>query len=388
MKTKPTGDLALIKKINTSIVLESVLKHAPLSRAQISSLTGLNKATVSSLVQDLIDSHLVLEIGPGQSSGGRKPVMLIFNEKAGYAVGIDLGVNYIRGVLVDLAGNVMFDHQRSLKLRDNEFAFAQLAECITELMKQAPDSTYGIVGIGVGVPGIVDDQGTILFAPNLNWKQIELQRRLEERFGLSVTIDNEANAGAQGEQKYGAGRDIPNQIYISVGMGIGSGIILNKELYKGASGFSGELGHLSIEYDGKPCSCGNLGCWELYASEKALLEQAAPLGFDSLEELLAAAESGNAQVCELIAETGAYLGAGIANIVNVFNPNVVIIGNRMSRAAQWLEPAVQNAVQRRALPYHRDKLQILFAELQDQSAVRGAAYYAINHFFTKIKSAQ
>lgn len=386
MKLRPTGDLALIKKINTSIVLESVLKHAPLSRAQISELTGLNKATVSSLVQDLIDSHLVLEIGPGQSSGGRKPVMLLFNGTAGYAVGIDLGVNYIRGLLVDLEGNVIAEHQRGLKRHNAEFAIGQLAECIEGLMDAAPESPYGIVGIGVGVPGIVDDKGTILFAPNLKWRQVELQQHLEERFGLPVTIDNEANAGAQGEQKYGAGRGIPNQIYVSVGIGIGTGIILNKELYKGASGFSGELGHLSIEYDGKPCSCGNLGCWELYASENALLERAALLGFDSLEELLAAAANGDERVRELIRSIGDFLGAGIANIVNVFNPNVVIIGNRMSRAAEWLEPAVQAAVDRRTLPYHRERMRILFAELQDQSAVRGAAYYAISKFFLKIKS--
>lgn len=386
MKQKPTGDLALIKKINTAIVLEAVLKHAPLSRAQISELTGLNKATVSSLVQDLIDSHLVLEIGPGESSGGRKPVMLLFNGTAGYAVGIDLGVNYIRGLLVDLEGNVVAEHERGLKRPNADFAIGQLAECIELLIKEAPASPYGVVGIGVGVPGIVDDNGSILFAPNLKWRDVPLQQQLEERFGLPVTIDNEANAGAQGEQKYGAGRGIPNQIYVSVGIGIGTGIILNKELYKGASGFSGELGHLSIEYDGKLCSCGNRGCWELYASENALLERAALLGFESLEELLLAAAAGDEDVTLLIRSIGDYLGAGIANIVNVFNPDVVIIGNRMSRAAEWLEPAVQAAVDQRTLPYHRERMRILFAELQDQSAVRGAAYYAISRFFLKIKS--
>lgn len=388
LKIKPTGDLALIKKINTAIVLEAVLKHAPLSRAQISELTGLNKATVSSLVQDLIDSHLVLENGPGQSSGGRKPVMLLFNGTAGYAVGIDLGVNYIRGILVDMEGNVIAEQLRGLKQQNAEQAIDQLTACIELLINEAPDSPYGIVGIGVGVPGIVDDNGTILFAPNLKWRQVELQKQLKERFGLPVTIDNEANAGAQGEQKYGAGRGIPNQIYVSVGIGIGTGIILNKELYKGTSGFSGELGHLSIEYDGKPCSCGNRGCWELYASENALLERASLLGYESLEELLEAAAEGDERVVALIRSIGDYLGAGIANIVNVFNPDVVIIGNRMSRAAQWLEPAVQAAVDQRTLPYHRERMRILFAELQDQSAVRGAAYYAISTFFSKIKSGQ
>lgn len=386
MKVTTTGDLTLIKKINTSIVLEAVLKHAPLSRAQISELTGLNKATVSSLVQDLIDSHLVIDIGPGESSGGRKPVMLLFNGQAGYAVGIDLGVNYIRGVLADLEGNVVAELQKSLKKHQLEFTLKELVQCIEQLIAKAPESPYGIVGIGVGAPGIVDDQGSILFAPNLEWQQVALQQLLEDKFQLPVTIDNEANAGAQGEQKYGIGQGIAHQIYVSVGIGIGTGIILNKELYKGATGFSGELGHLSIEYSGKPCRCGNEGCWELYASENALLEQAAPLGFDNLEDLLEAAEAGNTEVRRLFYSIGEYMGAGISNIVNVFNPDVVIIGNRMSRAKTWLEEAVQTSVARRTLPYHRERLKILFAELQDQSAVRGAAYYAISTFFTKIKS--
>lgn len=385
MRTKQTGDLALVKKMNTSIVLDAVLRHAPLSRAGISELTGLNKATVSSLVQDLIDAHLVHEIGPGESSGGRKPVMLLFNEQAGYAIGIDLGVNYIRGILTDLAGGVVADRYLELGRAQQELPLEQLTGCIDELIAAAPASPYGIVGIGVGVPGIVDDQGVILFAPNMKLKQVALKRILEQRYALPVTIDNEANAGAQGEQKYGAGRGIRNQIYVSVGIGIGTGIILNKELFKGASGFSGELGHLSIQYDGKPCSCGNRGCWELYASENSLLEQASELGYDSLESLLAAAEQGNERVRALFHEIGSYLGVGIANIVNVFNPDVVIIGNRMSRGSQWLESAIREAVDARTLPYHRAQLQILFAELQEQSAVRGAAYYAINEFFAKVR---
>ncbi len=388
MKTKTTGDLALIKKINTSIVLECVIKHAPLSRAGISEKTGLNKATVSSLVQDLIDSHLVLEIGPGESSGGRKPLMLLFNEQAGYAIGIDLGVNYLKGVLTDLGGNVVKDVHQAIKrgAASSDIHLDALTACIEELAAGAPDSPYGVVGIGVGVPGIVDDEGTILFAPNMKWRQVELKKALEQRFELPVTIDNEANAGAQGEQKFGAGRGIRNQIYVSAGIGIGTGIILNKELFKGTSGFSGELGHLSIQFDGKPCSCGNRGCWELYASENALLEQAAELGYDSLEDLLEAAANGEEAVRELFRGIGDYLGVGIANIVNVFNPDVVIIGNRMSKAAEWLLPSIQETVDRRTLSYHRERMRILFAELQEQSAVRGASYYAIREFLDKIKS--
>ncbi|MFD0716603.1 ROK family protein [Paenibacillus sp. GCM10027626] len=406
MKAKSTGDFAMVKKINTAIVLEAILAHAPLSRAQISERTGLNKATVSNLVQDLLDSHLVLEIGQGKSSGGRKPVMLIFNAAAGYAIGIDVGVNEIRGVLTGLDGEVATEaaamktpadkqskqpkrHELTVKLasHDPDEAARQISACIDQLKQKMPASPYGLVGIGIGVPGIVDDQGMILFAPNLGWSGIELRQKLEQRHQVPVTIDNEANAGAQGEEKYGAGRGIANLVYVSVGIGIGTGIILNKELYKGAAGFSGELGHLSIERHGKPCRCGNIGCWELYASENALLEHARAAGYADvdLEQLLAAADAGDERVRAMFSSIGEALGIGIANIVNIFNPDAVIIGNRISGARHWIEAALQSAVERRALSYHRRQLKLQFAELEDQSAVRGAAYYAISRFFTHVK---
>ncbi|URN94896.1 MAG: ROK family protein [Candidatus Pristimantibacillus lignocellulolyticus] len=386
MNAKSTGDLALVKKLNSYIVLSCIRKYAPLSRAQVSEQTGLNKATVSNLVTELIDHNLVIEIGPGESSGGRKPVLLLFNDKAGYAIGVDLGVNYIRGVLVELNGNIVKEYYQKLSNQKRELAFDSLVQCIDTFIKQAPESPYGIVGIGVGVPGIVDQNGTILFAPNMKWREVPLKQMLEERFDYPVIIDNEANAGAQGEQKYGAGKGIRNQIYLSVGYGIGSGIILDKELYKGTSGFSGELGHLSIDFNGKECTCGNLGCWELYASEKALLEDAAAFGFENLDELIQAAENGDDRVLQLFERIGYYLGIGIANIINTLNPDSVMIGNRMSRAAEWIMPSIQKTVQQRALSFQTEQLQFLFAELQEQSAVRGAAYYAIDRFFEQFKA--
>jgi len=382
---KPTGDAALIKKINTAIVLECVLTHAPLSRAQISERTGLNKATVSSLVQDLIASNLVREIGMGESSGGRKPVMLLFNEQAGYAVGIDLGVGYLRGVLTDLQGGVVREAECTFKSRSASDVVPLLHDCIAELIASAPPSPYGIVGIGIGVPGIVDSDGSMLFAPNLEWKHVPLRSIVAERFGLPVTIDNEANAGAQGEQRYGVGIGIANQIYVSVGIGIGTGITIDKSLYKGTNGFSGELGHLSIALDGKACRCGNRGCWELYASENALLQQAAPLGLDTVDAVVEAAHAGNAEAARLLRSIGEYLGIGIANIVNVFNPEAVIIGNSMRAAEAFIDEPLRATVEQRTLSQHLSGMRLLYAELGKQSAVRGAAYYAISQFLDKTK---
>ncbi|MBW5445602.1 ROK family protein [Cohnella sp. CFH 77786] len=387
MTTTPTGDQALIKRINTAIVLESILRGAPLSRAQISERTGLNKATVSSLVQDLIEGSVVREIGTGVSSGGRKPVMLEFVASAGYAVGVDLGVNYIRGVLADLQGGVVAEANLTLKRHEPDSVLEEIGRCIDGLIEQAPASSYGIVGIGVGVPGLVDESGTVLFAPNLQWRDVPLKRQLSERYGVPVTIDNEANAGALGEQIFGAGRSIANLVYVSVGIGIGTGLILHKMLYKGASGFSGEMGHLSVEAFGKPCACGNRGCWEMYASERALLDKASGRGFENLEGMLAAASAGREDVLSLFEETGEYLGIGIANIVNVFNPDAVIIGNRISQARPWIEATLRRTVVQRSLGFHLRNVQLLFAELGESSAMLGAAQMAIAGFFDRLKAA-
>ncbi|WP_217593360.1 ROK family transcriptional regulator [Cohnella sp. GbtcB17] len=388
MKT-PTGDQALIKRMNTAIVLESVLQGAPLSRADISALTGLNKATVSSLVQDLIDSGLVREIGTGQSSGGRKPVLLEFVAESGYAVGVDLGVNYVRGVLTDLRGGVAVERTAQLDKTSPDEVFGILRPFIQSLIDEAPESAFGVVGIGVGVPGLVDRGGAVLYAPNLGWRDVPLQDALNRAFGIPVLIDNEANVGAIGERKFGSGRGIGSMIYVSVGMGIGTGLILQKELYKGAAGFSGELGHLSIEASGPPCRCGNRGCWELYASEQALLVRAAEAGIGegTLDSLLALAERGDEQTRALFNGIGESLGVGIANIVNVFNPEAVVIGNTMSRARPWLEEAMSHTTEARALNFHLRGIRLLFAELGDRSAVMGAAETAIAAFFKRLRSA-
>lgn len=384
-----TADLNLVKKINKSLVLDRILRRSPVSRAHIAKETGLTKATVSALVGELIDEHLVYETGTGASSGGRKPVMLVFNRLAGYAVGVDLGVNYMLAVLTDLQGTVVDELRRPLRSTSFEDATRELSAAIRTLTERAPESSYGIVGIGIGVPGITDDQGTVLFAPHLGWENAPLKERLETEFGIPVAIDNEANAGAIGEKNFGAGRQSSNLVYVSVGMGIGTGIIIQNELYRGNSGFSGEMGHVSIQAEGKPCRCGNIGCWELYASENALIEMSRELpsvrtagaAGPDLEELLALAQSGNADVAELFRRVGTYLGVGITNIINIFNPELIIIGNRFTAAEPWLSGPVRSVIDRRSLPFHRRDLRLEFSSLGTRSTVLGAAFLAISQFF-------
>lgn len=388
MKSTTTGDPALIRRINTGIALDAVLKGEPLSRAAISAGTGLNKATVSSLVQDLLDRGLLTETGQGASSGGRKPVMLEFRASAGCAIGIDVGATYLMGVRADLRGEVLAELRRPMEAAGGRSVMEQLIGFIEELLPKQPPQPYGVVGIGIGLPGIVDGAGSLLLAPHMDWEPTEVARRLEERFGVPVHADNEANFGAQGERIFGAAAGIRHLVYVSAGMGIGTGLVLDGQLYRGASGFSGELGHLSIQFDGPACRCGNRGCWERFASEQAALESAAAIGCGSLEELAQLAEQGHSEALRIWDEIGSYLGIGIATIINVFNPEAVLIGSRLSMAARWLEPAVQREVQARALPFHRRQARVRFAELGDGSAVRGAAWQAAEGFLARVKAGE
>ncbi|MDR6725794.1 glucokinase-like ROK family protein [Paenibacillus amylolyticus] len=382
---KITGDQMLVKKINKSIVLDTIRRHAPLSRARVSEVTGLNKATVSNLVADLINDGLVQEIGPGESSGGRKPLMLLFRGTAGYAVGLELSVTHLKGVLTDLEGHIITEYAVQLEQHDVSSVFEQLKLAADYLIQTAPPSPHGVIGIGIGVPGMVDEEGTVLYAPNLQWEKVPLRAMLEKAFQLPVTIDNEANAGAHGELNFGAGIGVRHLIYISAGIGIGSGIMVDGELYKGAWGYAGETGHMSIESEGRPCSCGNRGCWELYASERAYEHYQVHLPAHTTKELIEYAAQGHEAVLTLYEAIGRKLGIGITNIVNSFNPERIIIGGGLSKARPWIETALRQVVEERTLPYHRRSLQIEWAALGSRSTRVGAAYSAISQFLGRIR---
>lgn len=261
---------------------------------------------------------------------------------------------------------------------------------IESLIQNAPESPYGIVGIGIGVPGQVDNEQRIQLAPNLKWYNVDLKQVIEERYSIPVRIENEANAGAHAEHLYGAGKNIANQIYISIGMGIGTGIIVHNQLYKGTLGFSGEMGHFTIEANGRKCSCGNRGCWELYASESALLlaaEQNQILNANQeadLDILLEEARNSNPQVLQLLNTLGENIGVGIVNIINTFNPEAIIIGNRINRFKNWLTNPIERIIDERLANYFKESTEIRFSALNYRSTALGATSIAIEHFLSEI----
>lgn len=366
-----------VKRNNKALVLQMIIEKEPISRADIAQITGLNKATVSSSVNELLEQKLIYESGTGESSGGRRPVILHFNKTVGYAIGIDIGVNYILCVMTDLKGNILLEKHESVNRTPYPAIISKIQDMIGSIIDEMPNSRYGIVGIGVAVPGIVNTNGTVLLAPNLGWTNIGLKKDLEDLYHVPVIIENEANAGAIGEQQFGAGQDYQNIIYISAGIGIGVGIIINKELYQGKNGFSGEMGHIIIDLNGKPCSCGSRGCWEAYASENALLENP---GFDSLETLIQLAEGRNEMAKSHFEKIGKYLGYGINNIINTFNPDQVIIGNRLALAKEWMEPPIRTTIEKHTLTLHQKGLHLDFSRLGKYSSALGVSAFVVENF--------
>jgi glucokinase-like ROK family protein len=322
-------------------------------------------------------------------------MMLLFNHQAGFAIGVDLGVKYVSCLLTDLAGHIHYRERIRLNATAPDDVLDQISSLIHKVINEAPRSPYGIIGIGVGVPGIVDDLGTIISAPNLGWKNIPFRQSLEQQFTIPIVIDNEANVGAIGEKEFGIGRDVHHLIYISAGTGIGTGLVIHNKIFRGASGYSGELGHMTIQSDrGLLCSCGNRGCWEMYASENTLLHRAQTevkclssqsskvVDIDTLVELAA---QGNQEVIHLFNDIGRYLGIGIANAINAFNPEMIVIGNRLRIAKAWLEPSLFDTVAHNVLNFHQDRARIEFAALQLDSVTMGAASMAISQFIASCK---
>ncbi|MBY0096877.1 ROK family transcriptional regulator [Mesobacillus maritimus] len=380
-----TWNQQLVKKENKAIVLNLIMQNSPISRADAAQMSGLNKGTVSSLVSELLEEQLIYESGPGESSGGRRPVLLLFNQKAGYSIGIDLGVNYIFGVLTDLQGEIVVEKSVVNNHPEYSNTLEQVNKVINALIKAAPPSPYGVVGIGIGAPGVVNKEGVILLAPNLGWKNVSLKKDIESTFNIPVIVENEANAGAYGEKRYGVGKEFDNLIYVSVGIGIGSGIILNGELYKGINGYSGEVGHMSIDVNGPRCRCGNFGCWELYASEKALLNKAKEIGLDlkenhTLSDIIDLARNENPAALALLKEIGKKLGQGMINIIHTFNPQQIIIGNKLAAVQTWIAPYVQEVIDEYTLPYHQMDIQVNFSDLSLPASALGVAAFTTENF--------
>lgn len=397
-----TGDQALVRQINLAIILDQLRENAPLSRAALAEKTGLNKTTVSSLVSELINHQLVCEIGIESAGIGRPSVQLTLNPKAGFVVSADVGVDYINIISTDFAPHITYKQNKVISPDQDQQAIIEQVLVLLRHTISANTATQGkLLGVSLGVPGLVDyARGTLLFAPNLRWKDAPLRAILQQEFSAPILIDNEANLAALGEYHFGAARGFEEVLYISAGVGIGGGLILNGSIMRGKAGFAGEFGHMTMDPDGELCGCGNRGCWETQASQRALFEfirtgiahgrrsilhDAAPANLHSLavQKVVEAARSGDGLAQEALQHIAHYLGIGIASLVNALNPELVVFGGPISLAWDFLKPVIDSELHARALRWLRESANVVPARHGADACVMGGVAAICNHVLSR-----
>jgi glucokinase-like ROK family protein len=385
-----TGDQGLIRQINLSAILQHLRESAPISRAALAEITGLNKTTVSSLVSELIENQFVREVGLESGGVGRRAMLLRLNPAAGCIVSGEIGVDFISAIAADFAAKVVWRDQTGIDPDMGQDAIAeQSAALLRRAMDQGLSSCRALLGVAVGVPGLVDQAtGMLLFAPNLGWKNVPVRTILQQKFDAPVFVDNEANLAALGEHYFGAAQGYQEVLYISAGVGLGGGVVHDGQVCRGVTGVAGELGHMTMNPDGELCNCGNQGCWETLVSQRALfrrVRRAIDAGHTSqlpkavnddfgrltVPLIVDAARAGDAVAREALDGVGHSLGIGIASLVNALNPELVVFGGILSLAWQFLRPAVTEEMQRRALRWNREATQVVLAQHGFDACVMG-----------------
>jgi predicted NBD/HSP70 family sugar kinase len=378
-----------VRRHNLGVVLRHLSDHGPRSRATIALETGLNKTTVSSLVTELIGLDLVVERGLEQRGTVGRPGQVVELSGDGVvALGLEINVDYLAVRALDLTGA---ERHRGLDVEDNRrVSVSEVLDRLAAHAKEALDAVQaeGLrpVGATVALPGLVDAaNGALLVAPNLGWNDVAVVDELRERLsvpGFPLAADNEANLAALAELWEGTARGFTDVLYVSGEIGVGGGIILGGELFRGAQGFGGEFGHMTLDPGGKPCACGSRGCLETVAGLEALLELAGldPAGAtttagsgEPVAALASRARAGDESALAALREGGRWLGIAIASAANLLNFQAVVLGGFFGQLSTWLAAPIARELEVHVLASEWAVPRLLPSTLGPEAAVRGAA---------------
>src|SRR4051812_8067863 len=375
-----------IRNINRQIVLNYVRERAPISRAEISHETELQRSTVSLIVEELKDRGLVAEI-EGESTGGRPPLLLRLKAAGPIAIGVDLSTEQTVIATSDLAGRVLT--QKSFATDASaEKTLKKVIDCVNKLVK----SDEGIEAIGVSLPGLVDPEtGNALFIPHFRWRDFDVAARLREATGLHVEVDNDANAAALAELWFGRPevREVRNFVLILVEEGLGTGIVFDGQIYHGESGAAGEFGHMTIGSNAPvACAAGGRECWEAFASERAALARYAKLkgragvrADVTFKELVDRALAGEKAAQTALLKTAHFLGVGISNVIKGLSPEAVVVGGEIARAWPLVSDEVKKAVERSNICRGLQGARIIASTLGETPRLMGALGLVLSRKF-------
>lgn len=324
-----TSNSQSVKIDNMKLVVEKLIELRETSRIELSRLTTLNKATISSIINELVEKKIVIETDKNIKTSGRSAKVVALNKNAGRIISIELLTDSLYGVVTNLYGNILYEIHKDVP--DPEFNpyLEVLLESIDELRANTKDSTYGVIGIGIGVYGILSKEKRIKFATFTSWKDIDLKQIIEEYTGIETYVENEANISALGEHVITPKTD--NLVSLNIGIGVGMGIIIDNHLYTGENGYAGEIGHTIIVPNGRKCVCGNYGCLERYISDPAIVESYKEMtGKDiSIEQFIELYKHKESHACKVYAQFIDYVALIINNISLSLNPKTIVINSKI-----------------------------------------------------------
>lgn len=381
------ADFADVRATNLAVVLRHVRANAPCSRADIAAATGLNKATVSSLVADLIDRRLLRETGLTENRIGRPATMLVLDGEPYAAVGVEVNADHLTAVAVDLAGTRLLTWRRAFAGLGSTpgRAVAAVAALAGRAAARATRQGREVLGLTVGVPGLVEGTGVVRFAPNLGWRDLDLRAELTRALrgpGYAVEVDNDANLAVLAEHRYGPYAGTPNLVYLAGDVGIGAGVVVDGRLLRGGRGFTGEVGHVQIVADGPRCACGRRGCLESLAGLAALVRRALPDTADErppvdfapdLEEVVRRARAQDGTARKALTDAGQWVGHAVSVLANLVNPEVIVLGGHFVPLAPWLLPAAEAELAERTVAPHAGGARLVVSTLGPAAAAMGGA---------------
>ncbi|MBV8414616.1 MAG: ROK family protein [Verrucomicrobia bacterium] len=384
---------AIIRNINRFDVLHTIrLRDNQVSRSELSDLTGLSQATISSIVGHLIEEGALIEddaYGLGTRGRGRPLVMLRLNPDYTHVVGVKIATHQIVFSVTDFVGNVSASD--NIPVEPRKLTPAQLVAFIVRgvraCLKKANKSIEDVSGIGVGLPGFVDShRGLAYWSPVFESSNVNFRELLQTKFEIPVFVENDANLVTLAEHWFGMAKGLENAVVVTIEHGTGSGLIFNGKLYRGAQGLAAEFGHTKLVFDGPLCQCGERGCMETHTAAFAIIHEAAKAGFRVpkrpldynersrlIQVIISKAEAGDKSMRRIFEQMGRYLGLGIANLVNLLNPQRVVICQGAVRCAHLFEDSLREVAERMVIPPLKRNLEIVIHHWGDEVWARGAA---------------
>jgi predicted NBD/HSP70 family sugar kinase len=353
------------------------------TRAELVSLTGLARSTVSQRMDALVSQRLVVPAGENASTGGRPPQVFAFNRGAGVVLAADLGATHARLAVCDLGGEVLAEAAEDVAIADGPAnVLGWLEARFVRLLDTIGRSSDDARGVGVGLPGPVEFATGRPVAPPImpGWDGYEVAGRLAGHFGVPTLVDNDVNIMALGEH-WSAWRGCDHLLFVKIGTGIGCGIITEGRIHRGAEGAAGDIGHIHVPGNDEFCRCGNRGCLEAVAGGGAMAGRlrSAGIAAENARDVVRHVRSGRAEAMQLVRQAGRDLGEVLAASVNFFNPGVIVIGGDIAHADEHLLAGVREVVYQRAVPLGTRSLRIVRSVLDDRAGVIGAAVMVIEH---------